>query len=103
MVTAKQKHTVINYFQKKYVNWSGGQRHMVNLNKEKWASGDLIDSYGYEYVFKMIDYYFQHGTTKSWRNFCNRAQAVYDNMEADAADAEARRVAKQRAQEWMNR
>ena len=96
----QKKVAIVAYFQKRYVDWSGGQKHMVNMNREKWAAGDLIDSYGYDQVIKMIDYYYDHSITKSWRNFCNKAQAVYDNMESDAADAEARRVMKQRAKDW---
>lgn len=98
----QKKIAVVTHFQKSFTQFSGGKHHMLNLNREKWAAGDLIDSYGYDRVFEMIDYYLHNSTNKSWRNFCNKAQSVYDNMESDAADAEARRVMKQRAREWMN-
>lgn len=102
MADRKIKFAILSYFQKGYVNATGGETFVMNKYAAQWDADALIDSYGVDTLKKMIDRYFVVSVTPSWKGFCRDAQKVWESLMTEALDQQERKVMKARFQEWMN-
>ena len=98
--TNKERHTILSYFEK--TCWSDGSPvPPINKYQAAWAASDLIQSYGFDTLKEMIDYYALHSQSASWKNFAYGADKVYNNMIEEAEDEKIRRKQKRAAQIWI--
>lgn len=77
-------------------------RPQINLNVEQWASDALVESYGLQYCYDLLDYYFEVAQNPTWKYFANYAQDIVSKREMykqDLIDREQRRAA---AKKWLS-
>lgn len=79
-----------------------GTKPTLNLNVEQWASDALIESYGIQKCYDLLEYYFKVSENPSWNFFAYNAekilQAIINKEQDDKERAERRKMAK----EWLN-
>jgi len=100
MVSNKEIHGLIGYYEKTMQAYGNGVEK-VNRYKAKWAATDLIESYGYDVVKMMIDYYGKHSQVISWDHFAKNSDKVYANMIREEEDIVHRNVQKEIAIQWI--
>jgi hypothetical protein len=74
----------------------------MNLNVEQWAADALIQSYGIEECYDILEYYFKVTESPSWNTFAYQAEKIIkakkDKDQDDVERAQRRLMAK----EWLN-
>lgn len=101
MVERKFRHALISRYQK--LSKQYGKNEVINYNTEQWASDALIESYGIEVCYEMLEYYFSVSETPSWRWFANNADKIYKNLIARKDDDRIRELLRKQAREWLNK
>jgi hypothetical protein len=77
-------------------------RPQINLNVEQWAADALVESYGLQYCYDLLDYYFEVAQNPTWKYFANYAQDIVSKREMykqDLIDRQQRRAA---AKKWLS-
>ena len=77
-------------------------RPQINLNVEQWAADALVESYGLQYCYDLLDYYFEVAQNPTWKYFANYAQDLVSKREMykqDLIDRQQRRAA---AKKWLS-
>ena len=100
MVSNKEIHGLIGYYESTMRAYGNGAEK-VNRYKAKWAATDLIESYGYDVVKSMIDYYGKHSQVISWDHFAKNSDKVHANMMAERQDVLHRDEQKKIAIQWI--
>lgn len=75
---------------------------MLNLNVEQWAADALVESYGLQKCYELLDYYFYVNQTPSWNFFTYNADAILKAIDDKRRDTEERRVRRELAKKWLN-
>lgn len=75
--------------------------HSINIHVEQWAADSLIESYGLDFCYEMLDYYFRISETPSWKWFANNADKLYKNLQNKKEDDRIRQVLKEQAKDWL--
>lgn len=75
----------------------------INIHSQQWAADALIESYGVEQCYDLIQYYVNVSASPTWKWFANNADKVYDAKKAKEKDDEDRKVLRQQAKEWLSR
>ena len=78
------------------------QKPVLNLNVEQWAADMLIESYGLEKCYEILEYYFSAATNPSWKFFANNADKVLSAKEEMEKDISERAAMRERARAWLN-
>lgn len=100
MAERAKRLAVINYFAKGFHSLTA-KKLVVNRNKEQWAADNLLESYGKDDLYAMIDRYLATNDTPTWRGFTFAADEIYDTLKAEAEDRRQRELAKKRFREWI--
>ena len=79
-----------------------GQKPSLNLNVEQWAADALIESYGIQFCYDLLQYYFDVAETPAWKYFANYADKIHDSREQLVADQNERRERRARARQWLS-
>ena len=78
------------------------QKPSLNLNVEQWASDALVESYGLQGCYDMLEYYFKVSQVPSWNYFAYNAekilQAQRDKVQDEIDRAERRKLARK----WLS-
>jgi hypothetical protein len=75
---------------------------LLNLNVEQWAADALIESYGIQKCYDLLEYYFDVAQTPTWKYFANYADAIIMSREQLKKDEEERGQRRKMAREWLN-
>jgi hypothetical protein len=75
---------------------------LLNLNVEQWAADALIESYGIQKCYDLLEYYFDVAQTPSWKYFANYADSIIMSREQLKKDEEERQQRRKMAREWLN-
>jgi hypothetical protein len=75
----------------------------INIHVEQWAADSLIESYGLDMCYEMLDYYFRISETPSWKWFAINADKLYKNLQGKKEDDRIRELMKQQAKDWLNK
>lgn len=99
--TNKDKFAVISKFEKltkehKFV------RPPINKYAEQWAADALIQSYGLNRVYELMDYYFSVNNNPQWRNFALKAADLHMAMLMKVQDDEFRAKQREKMKELLN-
>jgi hypothetical protein len=101
MAERKERFSLLSRYSKFYV-----QKHemkpVLNLNVEQWAADALIESYGLQQCYDLLEYYFSVAQTPSWKYFANYADNIIMSREQIKRDQEERSERRKRAREWLN-
>lgn len=78
------------------------QKPVLNLNVEQWAADALIESYGIQYCYDLLEYYFETSHNPTWKWFANYAHDVVTSREMYQKDLEERAIRREKAKAWLN-
>jgi hypothetical protein len=73
----------------------------LNLNVEQWAADALIESYGLQSCYDLLEYYFEVSPSPSWKYFANYAQEIIDRREQYKQDLIERAERRKQARKWL--
>jgi len=77
-------------------------RPQINLNVEQWAADALVESYGLEDCYDLLQYYFEVSPSPTWKYFANYAQDIIDRREQYRQDLIDRKHRRAMAKKWLN-
>jgi len=78
------------------------QKPQVNLNVEQWAADALIESYGIQFCYDLLQYYFDVAQSPSWKYFANYAQEIIDRKDQYEQDLLERQQRREQAKKWLS-
>lgn len=74
----------------------------INLNVEQWAADALVESYGLQYCYDLVEYYFQVARDPNWKYFANYAQDIIDRKKQYEQDDLERKQRREQAKKWLS-
>lgn len=77
-------------------------RPEINLNVEQWAADALIDSYGLQECYDLLQYYFNVAQSPTWKYFANYAQDIIDRRQQYQQDIIERQQRRELAKKWLS-
>ena len=101
MAEKKYRFALLTKFEKK--SKEIGRDFTVNKYAEQWAADALLESYGFDSCYEMIDYYFYVTETPDWKWFVNNAEKIYKNLTARKEDDRIRELLRKQAKEWLDK
>ena len=78
------------------------EKPIVNLNVEQWAADALIESFGLDICYDMLQYYFDVSPSPSWKYFANYADNIINSREQVVQDLRERAERRKKAKEWLS-
>ena len=75
----------------------------INIHVEQWAADSLIESYGLDMCYELLDYYFRISETPNWKWFANNADKLYKNLHSKKEDDRIRSELRKQAKEWLDK
>ncbi len=79
-----------------------GQKPQLNLNVEQWSADALIESYGIQYCYDLLQYYFDVAQSPAWKYFANYAHEIVDRRDQYKQDLIERTERRQLAKKWLS-
>ena len=73
-----------------------------NLNVEQWAADMLIESYGIQECYTLLDYYFETAPNPNWKYFANYADHIIYKIKEYQKDLIEREERRKKAKDWLN-
>ena len=102
MVEKKYRFALISKY-KSLVKQKKLKEENINVHTQQWAADALIESYGVEECYELLEYYVNVSASPSWKWFVNNADKVYDSRRAKLEDDATRKILREQAKEWLNR
>lgn len=78
------------------------EKPSINLNVEQWAADSLIESYGIQDCYNLLQYYFDVARDPTWKYFANYAQDIIDRKKQYEQDLLERQQRRQQAKKWLS-
>jgi hypothetical protein len=78
------------------------QKPSLNLNVEQWASDALVESYGLQGCYDILEYYFRVSSTPSWNYFAYNAEKILQAQRDKVQDEIDRAERRQLARKWLS-
>jgi hypothetical protein len=78
------------------------EKPIVNLNVEQWAADALIESFGLDICYDMLQYYFDVSPSPNWKYFANYADNIINSREQLIQDLRERTERRKKAKEWLS-
>lgn len=95
MAERKMRYAVLTYFEKHFP--------IGNKARYQWDADNLLESYSYDLIKSVIDYYAKVTRNPSWTTFVYEFDAYMKAMRVAEHDADSRRKNRDRLREWMAR
>lgn len=99
--SAAERHSLLSRYDKIYTE-KYNFKPTYNRNIEQWASSDLVDSYGLEMCYRMIEYYFNNSPRNDWSHFVYSADKIYKSITEIDRDKEERFERRALARRWLS-
>lgn len=77
-------------------------RPQLNLNVEQWAADALVESYGLQDCYDLLQYYFDVASNPNWKYFANYAHEIIARKEQVKQDMLERQQRRQQAKKWLS-
>ena len=74
----------------------------LNLNVEQWAADALVESYGLQGCYELLQYYFEVAPNPTWKYFANYAQEIINRREQYKQDLIERQERRAQARKWLS-
>ena len=101
-MTDKQKRfALLSRFDKHY-KFKLEQEPRYNKWIEQWSADALIESYGLDVCYELLEYYFEVSENPSWNNFAYIADDILEAKAQYQKDLEERQKRRQMAKEWLS-
>lgn len=78
------------------------EKPLLNLNVEQWAADALIESFGLDICYDMLQYYFDVSSSPNWKYFANYAETIIASRERLVEDLRERSERRKKAKEWLS-
>lgn len=78
------------------------EKSILNLNVEQWAADALVESYGIQKCYDLLEYYFEISKNPSWNSFAYNAENLLRGKIAMEQDLKEREERRKKAKEWLN-
>ena len=75
---------------------------LLNLNVEQWAADALIESYGIQYCYDLLQYYMDVAQNPNWKYFANYAHDIIDKRRDIEQDIDERKQRRELAKKWLS-
>ena len=77
-------------------------RPQINLNVEQWAADALVESYGLQECYDLLQYYFDVARDPNWKYFANYAQEIINRRLQYDQDLRERKERMEQAKKWLS-
>lgn len=77
-------------------------RPQINLNVEQWAADALVESYGIQDCYDLLQYYFDVAQNPTWKYFANYAHDIIEKREQYNKDIVERQQRREQAKKWLS-
>ena len=74
----------------------------LNLNVEQWASDALVESYGLQGCYDILEYYFKVSANPTWNHFAYNAEKILQAKLDKENDNKEREERRKMAKEWLS-
>lgn len=100
-MTDKQKRlALLSRFDKHY-KFKLGQAPQYNKWVEQWSADALIESYGLEQCYELLEYYFDITENPRWNHFSYIAHDILERKQEQEKDLTERQQRRNKAREWL--
>lgn len=101
-MTDKQKRlALLSRFDKHY-KFKLGQKPQYNKWIEQWSADALIESYGIETCYELLEYYFDITDNPTWNHFAYIAHDILERKRDQEKDLQDRLKRREMAKEWLS-
>lgn len=101
-MTDKQKRlALLSRFDKHY-KFKLEQKPQYNKWVEQWSADALIESYGLDKCYELLEYYFDITPNPSWNHFAYIADDILVRIQEQEKDLKEREQRRQKAKEWLS-
>jgi hypothetical protein len=100
-VTDKQKRlALLSRFDKHY-KFKLEQKPQYNKWIEQWSADALIESYGMDVCYELLEYYFEVTENPTWNHFAYVAHDILKAKQEQEKDLKDREERRKLAKEWL--
>jgi hypothetical protein len=78
------------------------QKPQYNRWVEQWSADALIESYGLDKCYELLEYYFDITPNPSWNHFAYIADDILVSIQEQEKDLKEREQRRQKAKEWLS-
>ena len=78
------------------------EKPLLNLNVEQWAADALLESYGMQYCYDLLQYYFDVASKPSWKYFAYNTDEIMNARQQAELDKVERAERRKLAKAWLN-
>jgi hypothetical protein len=96
----QQRFALLSRFDKHY-KFKLGQNPTYNKWVEQSKADALIESYGIEKCYELVEYYFEVAESPDWKHFVYFANAILEAKERQEKDLRERQQRRLKAKEWL--
>ena len=101
MADRKDRMALLSRYSKLYKQ-KYNDKPTINLNVEQWASDALIESYGLQECYDLLEYYYSVANSPSWNFFAYNAENIVNAKRLREQDSKERKERRQLAKKWLN-
>ncbi|NDB61417.1 hypothetical protein EB001_23705 [bacterium] len=101
-MTDKQKRFALLSRFDKYYKFKLEQEPRYNKWVEQWSANALIESYGLELCYELLEYYFEVTDNPSWSHFAYIAHDILERKQEQEKDLNDRLQRRKMAKEWLS-
>lgn len=101
MADRKERFALLSRYSKLH-NIKYEARPQLNLNVEQWAADALIESYGLQECYDLLQYYFDVAQAPNWKYFANYAHEIIEKRSLVQQDLLERQQRREQAKKWLS-
>ena len=101
MAERKDRMALLSRYAKHY-QFKYNEKPIYNMWAEQWAADALVDSYGLQYCYDLLEYYFDVAQKPDWKYFSNFAQEIIQSRINKEQDDKERAERRAQAKAWLN-
>jgi len=101
MAERKDRMALLSRYAKLH-NFHYEERSLLNLNVEQWAADALIESYGIDYCYEIMQYYFNVSEKPTWKYFAYNTEDIIAARQQSEQDKLERAQRREMAKAWLS-
>ena len=101
MAERKDRMALLSRFNKLYLQ-RYEQKSNMNLNVEQWSADALIESYGIQQCYDVLEYYFSIAQEPTWNYFAYNTEKIINGKLEVEQDYRERKERRALAKEWLS-
>ena len=102
MADLKERMALLSKFDKLYLLKHEKKPPQYNKWAEQWAADALIESYGLQVCYEILEYYFSVAENPTWTFFTYNAEKILSGKMDIEQDIKEREERRKKAREWLN-